>query len=125
MIVELNARSKEVFRQVVHAFVPPGEPVGSRTIARRLDEQVSPATIRNVMADLEEAGLLYSPHTSAGRLPTEAGVGPFVHGPFGVGHLPAGGRNNNEGVCAPPGQRPAQALGEGNPPPFRPSPFAR
>ena len=56
MIVELNARSKEVFRQIVDAYVATGEPVGSRTIARRLDEQVSPATIRNVMADLEEAG---------------------------------------------------------------------
>ena len=56
MIVELNARSKEVFRQIVDAYVATGEPVGSRTIARRLDEQVSPATIRNVMADLEEVG---------------------------------------------------------------------
>jgi heat-inducible transcriptional repressor len=69
MIVELNERSREVFRRVVEAFVETGEPVGSRTISRRLGVQLSPATIRNVMADLEEAGLLYAPHTSAGRLP--------------------------------------------------------
>ena len=87
MIVELNARSKEVFRQIVDAYVATGEPVGSRTIARRLDEQVSPATIRNVMADLEEAGLLYAPHTSAGRVPTDAGLRLYVDGLLEVGNV--------------------------------------
>ena len=87
MIGELNERSREIFRRVVEAFVETGEPVGSRTISRRLGVQLSPATIRNVMADLEEAGLLYAPHTSAGRLPTEAGLRLFVDGLLEVGNL--------------------------------------
>src|ERR671920_1879352 len=100
MIVELSARSKEVFRQIVDAYVATGEPVGSRTIARRLDEQVSPATIRNVMADLEESGLLYAPHTSAGRLPTDAGLRLYVDGLLELGNLTDEERQAIEGQCA-------------------------
>ncbi len=100
MIVELNARSKEVFRQIVDAYVATGEPVGSRTVARRLEEQLSPATIRNVMADLEEAGLLYAPHTSAGRLPTDAGLRLYVDGLLELGHLTDEERRAIEGQCA-------------------------
>ncbi len=87
MISELNERSREVFRQIVDAYVATGEPVGSRTVARRLDERISPATVRNVMADLEELGLLFAPHTSAGRLPTEAGLRLYVDGLLEVGTL--------------------------------------
>ena len=72
-IAELNARSRDIFRTIVDAFLEQGEPVGSRTISRRLETQLSPATIRNVMADLQELGLLHAPHNSAGRLPTDAG----------------------------------------------------
>ena len=100
MIVELNARSKEVFRLIVDAYVATGEPVGSRTVARRLEEQVSPATIRNGMADLEESGLLYAPHTSAGRVPTEAGLRLSVDGLLEVGNLPEEERREIEGRCA-------------------------
>ena len=70
MISALNDRSREIFRHIVDAYVETGEAVGSRTISRRLGMTLSPATIRNVMADLEESGLLYAPHTSAGRVPT-------------------------------------------------------
>jgi len=87
MIHDLNERSREVFRHIVDAYVASGEPVGSRTLARRMDLRLSPATIRNVMADLEEAGLLFAPHTSAGRLPTEAGLRLFVDGLLEVGNL--------------------------------------
>ncbi len=87
MIHELNQRSREVFRHIVDAYVVSGEPVGSRTIARRLEQPVSAATIRNVMADLEDAGLLYAPHTSAGRLPTDAGLRLYVDGLLEVGNL--------------------------------------
>ncbi|MGH7060209.1 MAG: heat-inducible transcriptional repressor HrcA, partial [Stellaceae bacterium] len=79
-IYELNERSREIFRLIVDGYVATGEPIGSRTLSRRLGPNLSPATIRNVMADLEEAGLLFAPHTSAGRLPTEAGLRLFVHG---------------------------------------------
>ncbi len=87
MITELNDRSREIFRIVVDAYLESGEPIGSRTLAKRLVQNLSPATIRNVMADLEEAGLLFSPHTSAGRLPTEAGLRLFVDGLLEVGNL--------------------------------------
>ena len=100
MIVELNARSKEVFRQIVDAYVATGEPVGSRTIARRLDEQISPATIRNVMADLEDAGLLYAPHTSAGRVPTDVGLRLYVDGLLEIGNVTEEERREIEGQCA-------------------------
>jgi len=64
-LADLNLRSREILRLIVDAYVETGEPVGSRTLARRLEQQLSPATIRNVMADLQDLGLLHSPHTSA------------------------------------------------------------
>ncbi|TVR79063.1 MAG: heat-inducible transcriptional repressor HrcA [Rhodospirillales bacterium] len=87
LISELNQRSRTIFRQIVDAYLETGEPIGSRTLARRLPLHLSPATIRNVMADLEEAGLLFAPHPSAGRLPTEAGLRLFVDGLLEVGDL--------------------------------------
>ena len=76
----LDSRSAAILRQIVELYVETGEPVGSRTLSRRLPLSLSPATIRNAMADLEEAGLLFAPHTSAGRLPTERGLRLFVDG---------------------------------------------
>ncbi len=87
MIHELSERSREIFRHIVEAYVETGSPVGSRTLSRRLNASLSAATVRNVMADLEEAGLLYAPHTSAGRLPTETGLRLFVDGLLEVGNL--------------------------------------
>ncbi|MGO2958077.1 MAG: heat-inducible transcriptional repressor HrcA [Acetobacter sp.] len=83
----LDARSATILREVVEEYVASGEPVGSRTLSRRLGMPLSPATIRNVMASLTEAGLLFSPHTSAGRLPTEAGLRLFVDGLLQFGGL--------------------------------------
>ena len=104
MIVELNARSREVFRRIVDTYVQTGEPVGSRTISRRLDDQLSPATIRNVMADLEDAGLLTAPHTSAGRVPTDAGLRLYVDGLLEVGALSEDERAAIESRCAGSGR---------------------
>ena len=109
---ELNERSREIFRLIVDGFVQTGEPIGSRTLSRLLGQNLSPATIRNVMADLEEAGLLYSPHTSAGRLPTEAGLRLFVHGLLELGNLAEDERHNIEALCAARGKSLAQALEE-------------
>ena len=83
----LDPRSAAVLREIVEQYVETGEPVGSRTLSRRLQIPLSPATIRNVMADLTEAGLLFSPHTSAGRLPTERGLRLFVDGLLQFGDL--------------------------------------
>jgi heat-inducible transcriptional repressor len=83
----LGERPREVFRHLVDAFLTSGEPVGSRTLSQRLPLTLSPASIRNVMADLETMGLLYAPHTSAGRVPTEKGLRLFVDGLLEVGEL--------------------------------------
>lgn len=83
----LDARAAAILREIVEQYVETGEPVGSRTLSRRLPIALSPATIRNVMADLTEAGLLFSPHTSAGRLPTELGLRLFVDGLLQFGDL--------------------------------------
>jgi heat-inducible transcriptional repressor len=83
----LDPRSAAVLREIVEQYVETGEPMGSRTLSRRLPVSLSPATIRNVMADLTEAGLLYSPHVSAGRLPTDRGLRLFVDGLLQFGEL--------------------------------------
>ncbi len=83
----LGERPREVFRHLVEAFLTSGEPVGSRTLSQRLPLTLSPASIRNVMSDLEAMGLLYAPHTSAGRVPTEKGLRLFVDGLLEVGEL--------------------------------------
>ena len=77
---EMNNRSREVFRRVVEGYLSDGEPVGSRTLSRDFSEDISAATIRNVMQDLEFLGLLGSPHASAGRIPTQLGLRMFVDG---------------------------------------------
>src|SRR5580692_12971378 len=111
-ITELNERSREIFRLIVDGYVATGEPIGSRTLSRRLGQNLSPATIRNVMADLEEAGLLYAPHTSAGRLPTELGLRLFVHGFLEIGGLAEDERRSIESLCVARGKSLAQALEE-------------
>ena len=78
IIQEMNERSKIVFRNLVDSYIETGEPVGSQTLANTLAEEISPATIRNVMQDLEVLGLLDSPHVSSGRIPTQQGLRLFV-----------------------------------------------
>src|SRR4051812_12090566 len=84
---ELNERSREIFRLIVDGFVQTGEPIGSRTLSRLLGQNLSPATIRNVMADLEEAGVVFFPPTSARGPPAPARPRPFLHGLPGIGQI--------------------------------------
>ncbi|MHA7870722.1 MAG: heat-inducible transcriptional repressor HrcA [Hyphococcus sp.] len=84
---DIDARSRDIFRRLVETYLSTGEPVGSRTLSNDRDISVSAATIRNVMADLTDAGLLHAPHISAGRLPTELGLRLFVDGLMRVGEL--------------------------------------
>lgn len=77
-LVTLDKRAQEVFQHIVDAYLESGEESGSRTISKKMRMQISPATIRNVMADLQDMGLIESPHTSAGRRPTNAGLRLFV-----------------------------------------------
>lgn len=86
-VKDLNERSREILRQVVETYLETGAPVGSRFLSQNLPLTLSAATVRNVMSDLEALGLLAAPHTSAGRLPTDAGLRLFVDGLLEVGAL--------------------------------------
>ena len=95
-ISELDQRSREIFRSIVETYLETGEPLGSRTLSRALPMSLSPATIRNVMQDLEMLGLIYAPHTSAGRLPTDMGLRFFVDSFLEIGDLSSEERNSIE-----------------------------
>jgi heat-inducible transcriptional repressor len=84
---QLNERSRTIFRQIVESYLATGEPVGSRNLSRSLPMTLSPASVRNVMSDLEQLGLIFAPHTSAGRLPTQMGLRLFVDGLLELGDL--------------------------------------
>lgn len=84
---DIDARAREIFKHIVEAYLESGEPVGSRTLSHDRRIAVSPATIRNVMADLTDLGLLHAPHVSAGRLPTELGLRLFVDSLLQIGDL--------------------------------------
>ena len=79
-LLGLKPRALEIFDVLVTAYLESGQPVGSRILAQRFRLDLSPASIRSDMSDLEQAGLLFSPHTSAGRVPTESGLRMFVDG---------------------------------------------
>jgi len=86
-LTNLDARSRDIFRLIVDNYLREGEPLGSRNLTRLLPGSLSPATVRNVMSDLEHLGLIYSPHVSAGRLPTQAGLRFFVDAFMELGDL--------------------------------------
>ncbi len=86
-LTKLSERSRTILRQIVESYLETGEPVGSRNLSRVLPMALSPASIRNVMSDLEQLGLIVAPHASAGRLPTQLGLRLFVDGLLEVGDL--------------------------------------
>ena len=79
-LLGLKPRALEIFNALVTAYLESGQPIGSKTLAQRLRHDLSPASIRSNMSDLEQAGLLFAPHTSAGRIPTESGLRMYVDG---------------------------------------------
>jgi heat-inducible transcriptional repressor len=103
-LANLNERSREIFRQIVESYLTTGEPLGSRNLSRLISTPLSPASVRNVMADLEQLGLIYSPHTSAGRLPTELGLRFFVDALMQIGDLNENDRRNIESQVAGAGK---------------------
>ena len=110
-LAQLNERSREIFRQIVESYLATGEPVGSRNLSRILPMTLSPASVRNVMSDLEQLGLVYAPHTSAGRLPTEIGLRFFVDALMQIGDLTENDRNAIEAQVAGAGQsKPLEAV---------------
>ena len=110
-LINLDRRSREIFRQIVDTYLKTGEPVGSRNLSRLLPMSLSPASVRNVMADLEELGLIRAPHVSAGRMPTEAGLRFFVDAMLEVGDLsPEEQRAIESRIGDGPDARPVQDL---------------
>ncbi len=99
-LAQLNERSRDIFRQIVENYLATGEPVGSRNVSRLITMPLSPASVRNVMSDLEQLGLIYAPHTSAGRLPTELGLRFFVDALMQVGELGEDERHSIEAQLA-------------------------
>jgi heat-inducible transcriptional repressor len=102
---QLNERSREVFKRIVETYLETGEPVGSRNLSRALPMTLSPASVRNVMSDLESIGLVYAPHTSAGRLPTQTGLRLFVDGLLEIGDITEAERKEIETRMAGGGRR--------------------
>jgi heat-inducible transcriptional repressor len=106
----LDRRSRDVFRDIVEAYLETGEPVGSRTLSRRSTLTLSPASIRNTMADLASLGLLDSPHAMAGRRPTQRGLRFFVDSLLELGDLAEGERQSIEGRIAHAGRTKDEVL---------------
>lgn len=102
-ITELTSRAREIFRLVVEDYLASGHPVGSKTLAQRGNLNLSPASIRSVLNELEQIGLLAAPHTSAGRMPTETGLRLFVDGIMQVAEPTAQERAVIEAQLAAPG----------------------
>src|SRR5712692_7812014 len=111
-LAQLNERSRDIFRQIVESYLATGEPVGSRNISRLITTPLSPASVRNVMSDLEQLGLVYAPHTSAGRLPTELGLRFFVDALMEIGDLAEDDRRAMEAKVAAAGKSMEAVLSE-------------
>lgn len=107
---KLNDRSRAIFRQIVETYLATGEPVGSRSLSRSLPMTLSPASIRNVMSDLEQLGFIFAPHTSAGRLPTETGLRLFVDGLLELGDLTEDERRQIEAQIAIKREKPVEQV---------------
>src|SRR5712691_12578398 len=111
-LVALNERSREIFRQIVESYLATGDPVGSRQLTRLIPMTLSPASVRNVMQDLEEIGLIYAPHISAGRLPTELGLRFFVDALMEIGDIGESDRREMEAKVAAAGKSMEAVLNE-------------
>lgn len=111
-LVEIDHRSRDIFKEVVETYLATGEPVGSRTLSKLSAIGLSPASIRNVMADLEDLGLLFAPHTSAGRMPTETGLRMFVDGLLQIGDLSSDERKQITSQCAARGRPTDEVMAE-------------
>src|ERR1700758_4969634 len=110
-LAELDERARDIFRRVVESYLDTGEPVGSRTLSKG-GVHLSPASIRNTMQDLTQLGLLDSPHVSAGRVPTHAGLRLFIDGILEVGDLIESDRRDIDARLSARGRDFEEALNE-------------
>lgn len=107
----LDARAREIFREIVESYLTTGEPVGSRTLSRLGGVSLSPASIRNTMADLASLGLLEAPHAMAGRLPTQLGLRFFVDSLLQLGEVADEEKREIDARIASAGSNPQEVLG--------------
>jgi len=112
LYVKLNDRSKQIFKTVVEAYLETGSPSGSETILKKGSIDVSSASIRSILADLQKEGLLYAPHTSSGRLPTDKGMRLFVDGLLEFGRLSKNEQANIKQKCLSKGNSFQEVLNE-------------
>ena len=99
MITDLNERSQYIFKYVVDSYMKTGDPVGSKTLSDHVDIDLSPASIRNIMSELEKMELLYAPHVSAGRMPTQRGLRFYIDGLMELGGLGSQDRQAIDAAC--------------------------
>ena len=99
LYLELNDRSKQIFKSVIEAYLTSGEPIGSKTLSNKLGFNISSSAIRSIMANLQKEGLLFAPHISAGRLPTDKGMRYFVDGLLEFGRLSKNEREKIKSQC--------------------------
>ena len=112
LYLELNDRSKQIFKSVIESYLETGEPVGSETLSKKLGIDISASAIRSILADLQNEGLLYAPHVSAGRLPTDKGVRLFVNGLLEFGRLTKNEREVIKNKCQSKGTSLPEVLNE-------------
>ncbi len=107
----LDGRAREIFREIVESYLSTGEPVGSRTLSKLAGVGLSPASIRNTMADLASLGLLEAPHAMAGRLPTQMGLRFFVDSLLQLGDVPPDEKREIDARIAAAGSNPQDVMG--------------
>jgi heat-inducible transcriptional repressor len=107
----LDGRAREIFREIVESYLTTGEPVGSRTLSKLAGVGLSPASIRNTMADLASLGLLEAPHAMAGRLPTQMGLRFFVDSLLQLGDVPPDEKREIDARIAAAGSNPQDVMG--------------
>jgi len=111
MLSKLDARARDVFREIVEAYLATGDPVGSRTLSKTAGMGLSPASIRNTMADLAGLGLLDAPHAMAGRRPTQAGLRFFVDSLLQLGDVSEDEKRDIDSAIEAAGANPQDVLG--------------
>ena len=112
LYLELSERSKQILKGVIESYLETGDPTGSETILRKVGINISPASIRSILANLQKEGLLYSPHASAGRLPTDKGMRFFVDGLLEFGRLTKNEKENIKNQCQSRGSSFEEVLNE-------------
>ena len=99
LYLELSDRSKKIFKSVIESYLKTGEPIGSETLSKKLGIDISSSAIRNILANLQKEGLLFAPHISSGRLPTDKGMRYFVDGLLEFGRLSKNERETIKSQC--------------------------